>query len=64
MTALTRGGLHSSFWIVDRKHIYVGSAGMDWRSLFKVTGKCFGGRVTSAPLGGGPFSRGPQMALL
>lgn len=37
MTALTRGGLHSSFWIVDRKHIYIGSAGMDWRSLFKVT---------------------------
>ncbi|XP_056892625.1 inactive phospholipase D5 isoform X2 [Takifugu flavidus] len=35
MTALTRGGLHSSFWIVDRKHIYIGSAGMDWRSLFK-----------------------------
>lgn len=39
MTALTRGGLHSSFWIVDRKHIYIGSADMDWRSLFKVT-KC------------------------
>lgn len=37
MTALTRGGLHSSFWIVDRKHIYIGSADMDWRSLFKVT---------------------------
>lgn len=37
MTALTRGGLHSSFWIVDRQHIYIGSAGMDWRSLFKVT---------------------------
>uniref|UniRef100_G3Q6A6 Phospholipase D family member 5 n=1 Tax=Gasterosteus aculeatus aculeatus TaxID=481459 RepID=G3Q6A6_GASAC len=35
MTALTRGGLHSSFWIVDRRHIYVGSADMDWRSLSK-----------------------------
>ncbi|XP_068177357.1 inactive phospholipase D5 [Antennarius striatus] len=35
MTALTRGGLHSSFWIVDRKHIYIGSAAMDWRSLAK-----------------------------
>ncbi|XP_034717457.1 inactive phospholipase D5 [Etheostoma cragini] len=35
MTALTRGGLHSSFWIVDRKHIYIGSADMDWRSLSK-----------------------------
>ncbi|XP_061588694.1 inactive phospholipase D5 [Cololabis saira] len=35
MKALTRGGLHSSFWIVDRKHIYIGSADMDWRSLSK-----------------------------
>ncbi|XP_040892480.1 inactive phospholipase D5 isoform X2 [Toxotes jaculatrix] len=35
MTALTRGGLHSSFMIVDRKHIYIGSADMDWRSLSK-----------------------------
>ncbi|XP_026883982.1 inactive phospholipase D5 isoform X2 [Electrophorus electricus] len=33
MTALTRGRLHSSFWVVDRKHMYIGSAGMDWRSL-------------------------------
>uniref|UniRef100_A0A3Q3H029 Phospholipase D family member 5 n=1 Tax=Kryptolebias marmoratus TaxID=37003 RepID=A0A3Q3H029_KRYMA len=33
MTALTKGGLHSSFWIVDRKHIYIGSADMDWRSF-------------------------------
>uniref|UniRef100_A0A3Q1JIY1 Phospholipase D family member 5 n=1 Tax=Anabas testudineus TaxID=64144 RepID=A0A3Q1JIY1_ANATE len=33
MTALTRGGLRSSFWIVDRKHFYIGSADMDWRSL-------------------------------
>lgn len=36
MTVFTRGGLHSSFWIVDRKHIYIGSADMDWRSLSKV----------------------------
>uniref|UniRef100_H3D3F4 Phospholipase D family member 5 n=1 Tax=Tetraodon nigroviridis TaxID=99883 RepID=H3D3F4_TETNG len=35
MTALTRGGLHSSFWIVDRRHVYIGSADMDWRSLSK-----------------------------
>ncbi|XP_051772013.1 inactive phospholipase D5 isoform X1 [Ctenopharyngodon idella] len=33
MTALTRGQLNSSFWVVDRKHVYVGSAIMDWRSL-------------------------------
>ncbi|XDV51032.1 hypothetical protein PO909_019988 [Leuciscus waleckii] len=33
MTALSRGRLNSSFWLVDRKHMYIGSAGMDWRSL-------------------------------
>ncbi|XP_077093684.1 inactive phospholipase D5 isoform X2 [Siphateles boraxobius] len=33
MTALSRGQLNSSFWLVDRKHMYIGSAGMDWRSL-------------------------------
>ncbi|XP_032397238.1 inactive phospholipase D5 isoform X2 [Etheostoma spectabile] len=33
MTALTKGQLHSSFWVVDRKHFYIGSASMDWRSL-------------------------------
>ncbi|XP_051503432.1 inactive phospholipase D5-like [Myxocyprinus asiaticus] len=31
--ALTKGQLNSSFWVVDRKHMYIGSAGMDWRSL-------------------------------
>ncbi|XP_076834059.1 5'-3' exonuclease PLD4 isoform X2 [Brachyhypopomus gauderio] len=30
---LTRGVLHSKFWVVDRKHIYIGSANMDWRAL-------------------------------
>ncbi|KAI5610724.1 phospholipase D3, partial [Silurus asotus] len=33
---LTRGILHSKFWIVDRKHIYIGSANMDWRALTQV----------------------------
>uniref|UniRef100_A0A3B5KT96 PLD phosphodiesterase domain-containing protein n=1 Tax=Xiphophorus couchianus TaxID=32473 RepID=A0A3B5KT96_9TELE len=33
MTALTGGFLESSFWVVDRKHFYIGSASMDWRSL-------------------------------
>ncbi|MEQ2227717.1 hypothetical protein ILYODFUR_001120 [Ilyodon furcidens] len=33
MTLLTKGYLHSSFWVVDRKHFYIGSASMDWRSL-------------------------------
>ncbi|KAH6924358.1 hypothetical protein HPB50_016311 [Hyalomma asiaticum] len=30
------GVLHTKFWIVDNKHIYVGSANMDWRSLTQV----------------------------
>lgn len=34
---LTGGVLHSKFWIVDMKHIYIGSANMDWRSLSQVT---------------------------
>ncbi|XP_051997145.1 inactive phospholipase D5-like isoform X1 [Xyrauchen texanus] len=36
MTALTRGRLLSSFWVVDRKHIYIGSAGMNWMALSKL----------------------------
>ncbi|XP_030075375.1 phospholipase D3 isoform X2 [Microcaecilia unicolor] len=30
---LTGGVLHTKLWIVDKKHIYIGSANMDWRSL-------------------------------
>lgn len=30
------GVLHTKFIIVDEKHIYVGSANMDWRSLTEV----------------------------
>ncbi|XP_067901467.1 inactive phospholipase D5-like [Heterodontus francisci] len=33
MTPIIGGELHSSFWVVDKKHIYIGSAHMDWRSL-------------------------------
>ncbi|XP_029449851.1 inactive phospholipase D5 isoform X2 [Rhinatrema bivittatum] len=33
MTAYTEGRLHASFWIVDRKHIYIGSASLDKQSL-------------------------------
>ncbi|XP_071756237.1 5'-3' exonuclease PLD4 [Centroberyx gerrardi] len=33
---LTKGVLHSKFWIVDRKHLFIGSANMDWRSLTEV----------------------------
>ncbi|XP_055013984.1 inactive phospholipase D5 [Boleophthalmus pectinirostris] len=35
MTAFTRGGLNSSFWIVDRKHMYIGTGDMNWRSFSK-----------------------------
>ncbi|CAD5223745.1 unnamed protein product [Bursaphelenchus okinawaensis] len=30
------GILHSKFWIVDGKHLYIGSANHDWRSLTQV----------------------------
>ncbi|XP_069602868.1 5'-3' exonuclease PLD3 [Ranitomeya imitator] len=33
---LTNGVLHTKFWVVDGKHIYIGSANMDWRSLTQV----------------------------
>lgn len=34
---LTSGVLHSKFWIVDRKHVFIGSANMDWRAITQVT---------------------------
>ncbi|XP_072313533.1 5'-3' exonuclease PLD4, partial [Eucyclogobius newberryi] len=33
---LTHGVLHSKFWIVDRKHLFIGSPNMDWRALTQV----------------------------
>ncbi|XP_036398667.1 5'-3' exonuclease PLD4 isoform X1 [Megalops cyprinoides] len=33
---LTKGILHTKLWIVDMKHVYIGSANMDWRSLTQV----------------------------
>lgn len=36
MHALTSGVLHTKFWVVDKKHVYIGSANMDWRSLTQV----------------------------
>uniref|UniRef100_A0A8C3C517 5'-3' exonuclease PLD3 n=1 Tax=Cairina moschata TaxID=8855 RepID=A0A8C3C517_CAIMO len=36
MPRLTRGVLHTKFWIVDGAHLYIGSANMDWRSLTQV----------------------------
>lgn len=37
MRQLTGGVLHSKFWVVDGRHIYVGSANMDWRALTQVS---------------------------
>uniref|UniRef100_A0A9L0J5Q5 PLD phosphodiesterase domain-containing protein n=1 Tax=Equus asinus TaxID=9793 RepID=A0A9L0J5Q5_EQUAS len=37
MRQLTGGVLHSKFWVVDGRHVYVGSANMDWRSLTQVS---------------------------
>ncbi|XP_011638332.1 phospholipase D3-like isoform X1 [Pogonomyrmex barbatus] len=35
--ALLNGGvLHTKLWLIDRTHVYVGSANMDWRSLSQV----------------------------
>ncbi|KAL4656419.1 phospholipase D4 [Arapaima gigas] len=33
---LTEGILHTKLWVVDMKHIYIGSANMDWRALTQV----------------------------
>lgn len=33
---LGNGVLHTKFWIIDRKHVYIGSANMDWRALTQV----------------------------
>ncbi|CAL8091902.1 unnamed protein product [Orchesella dallaii] len=30
------GVLHTKMWVVDRKHVYIGSANFDWRSLTQV----------------------------
>ncbi|XP_057588633.1 5'-3' exonuclease PLD4 [Hippopotamus amphibius kiboko] len=36
MGRLIGGVLHSKFWVVDGRHVYMGSANMDWRSLTQV----------------------------
>lgn len=33
---LMNGILHSKFWVVDRKHVFIGSANMDWRAITQV----------------------------
>lgn len=42
MKQLTGGVLHSKFWVVDGRHVYLGSANMDWRSLAQVGAKARG----------------------
>ncbi|KAJ8338441.1 hypothetical protein SKAU_G00374070 [Synaphobranchus kaupii] len=36
LQAVTGGIIHTKLWVVDNKHVYVGSANMDWRSLSQV----------------------------
>jgi len=41
MRELTSGVLHTKFWVVDKTHIYIGSANMDWRALTQVINYIF-----------------------
>ncbi|XP_069501314.1 5'-3' exonuclease PLD3-like isoform X2 [Ambystoma mexicanum] len=36
LKSLLGGIVHTKIWVVDKKHIYIGSANMDWRSLTQV----------------------------
>ncbi|KAJ8014826.1 hypothetical protein DPEC_G00019780 [Dallia pectoralis] len=36
LQSLTGGIIHTKLWVVDQKHLYLGSANMDWRSLTQV----------------------------
>ncbi|XP_078061043.1 5'-3' exonuclease PLD3-like isoform X2 [Mustelus asterias] len=36
LTNLMDGIVHTKLWVVDGRHVYVGSANMDWRSLTQV----------------------------
>lgn len=36
LQSVTGGIIHTKLWVVDRKHLYIGSANMDWRSLTQV----------------------------
>ncbi|XP_061581851.1 5'-3' exonuclease PLD3 isoform X2 [Cololabis saira] len=36
LKAMTGGIVHTKLWVVDQKHLYLGSANMDWRSLSQV----------------------------
>ncbi|KAG5450740.1 5'-3' exonuclease pld3 [Clonorchis sinensis] len=45
--SLGQGVLHTKLWAIDRKHGYIGSANMDWRSLTEV--KELGGLLLNCP---------------
>ncbi|KAM4621661.1 inactive phospholipase D5 [Polymixia lowei] len=36
LQSVTGGIVHTKLWVVDEKHLYLGSANMDWRSLSQV----------------------------
>ncbi|KAM6977871.1 5'-3' exonuclease PLD3 [Aplochiton taeniatus] len=36
LQSVTGGIIHTKLWVVDQKHLYLGSANMDWRSLTQV----------------------------
>ncbi|XP_070994952.1 5'-3' exonuclease PLD4 isoform X2 [Oncorhynchus clarkii lewisi] len=36
LQSVTGGIVHTKLWVVDQKHLYLGSANMDWRSLTQV----------------------------
>ncbi|KAF7661459.1 hypothetical protein LDENG_00261500 [Lucifuga dentata] len=36
LQSVTGGIVHTKLWVVDQKHLYLGSANMDWRSLSQV----------------------------
>ncbi|XP_046905424.1 5'-3' exonuclease PLD3 isoform X2 [Hypomesus transpacificus] len=36
LNSITGGIVHTKLWVVDQKHLYLGSANMDWRSLTQV----------------------------
>lgn len=38
---LGAGVLHTKMFLIDKKHFYVGSANMDWRSLTQVLLHCY-----------------------
>lgn len=53
---LTKGVLHSKFWIVDRKHVFIGSANMDWRAITQVTPNIYSYRSVAVNFNTSPSS--------